>query len=48
VFEPVHIEFLSSDAQAPQIFVMVDGIIALCPDLMCDYEYLDTVSEVTD
>jgi hypothetical protein len=39
MFEPVHLEFLTSDAQSPQVLVIVDGIAALCADHNCDYEY---------
>ena len=42
MFEPIHIEFLSSDAQSPQVLVTVDGMVALCASLNCDYEYVAT------
>jgi hypothetical protein len=47
MFEPVHLEFLTSDAQSPQVLVIVDGIVALCADLNCDYEYVTSDAEVT-
>jgi hypothetical protein len=47
MFEPVHLEFLTSSAESPQVLVIVDGIVALCADLNCDYEYVDSDSEIT-
>ena len=44
MFEPIHLEFLSSDAQSPQVLVKVDGMAALCASLNCDYEYVTTVA----
>ena len=39
MFEPIGLEFLYSDAQAPQVLVDVDGLPALCVNLNCDYTY---------
>lgn len=40
MFEPVGLEFLYTDAQAPQVLVDVDGLPALCVNLNCDYTYV--------
>jgi hypothetical protein len=42
-FEVVPMEMLNTDALTPQIMVTVDGMPALCLDLICDYTY--TVSD---
>lgn len=38
-FEPIPLEFLTSDAQQPQVLVMINGLEALCANLNCDYSY---------
>lgn len=37
MFEPIPLEFLRSDAQAPQVLVTIDGTEAICTNLNCDY-----------
>jgi hypothetical protein len=47
MFEPVPLEFLTSDSSTPQVLVTVDGLIALCANLNCDYTYTDTEQTVS-
>jgi hypothetical protein len=47
-FEPITLDFLTSDAQSPQVLVKVDGISALCAHVNCDYTYVPSVGAVTD
>lgn len=47
MFEPVPLEMMRTYAEAPQIEVLVDGIVALCPNFNCDFAYVDTVGEIT-
>jgi hypothetical protein len=39
MFEPIPLEFLSTNTQTPQVLVTVDGFAALCANLTCDYSY---------
>jgi hypothetical protein len=47
-FEPITLDFLTSDAQSPQVLVKVDGISALCANVNCDYTYVPSIGSVTD
>ena len=40
MFESIGTEFLSTNAQSPQVMVSVNGLPALCPNLNCDYVYI--------
>lgn len=46
-FPVIPMEFLAHDAQAPQIRIVVDGRLALCTDLICDYSYVTSESLVS-
>jgi hypothetical protein len=47
MFEPIPLEMMRTTVSAPQIEVLVDGIVALCPNFNCDFAYVDTVGEIT-
>lgn len=47
MFEPVPLEFLRTEAQAPQVLVKVNGIDALCPNLNCDFIYKNVKSSIS-
>lgn len=39
MFEPVGLEFMYTNALAPQVMVKIDGLEALCKNVNCDYAY---------
>jgi hypothetical protein len=47
MFEPIGSEFLFTDAMNPQVMVEVDGIPAFCPNLNCDYAYVQATELIT-
>ena len=47
MFEPVPMEMLFSDAQKPQVLVVVDDLESLCINLNCDYAYEVSSAEIT-
>jgi len=47
MFEPVPLEMLYTDAQAPQVTVSVNGIDGVCPQFNCDYTYVSTTAMIT-
>lgn len=46
-FPVIPLEQLHSDAQTPQITVTIDGTPALCLDLNCDFQYIETPASLT-
>lgn len=45
-FPTIPMEMLRTDAQEPQVEVIVDGRVALCTGLSCDYSYIATDAKV--
>lgn len=45
-FTTIPMEMLRTDAQEPQVEVIVDGRVALCTGLNCDYSYIATDAQV--
>lgn len=46
-FPTIPMSMLRTNAQAPQVKIVVDGRIALCNDLNCDYVYSNSESLIT-
>ena len=47
MFEPVPLSMLYTDAQKPQVLIKVNGIEGVCPELNCDYVYVETSALIT-
>jgi len=45
-FPTIPMEMLRTDAQEPQVEIIVDGRVALCTELACDYSYVATDAKV--
>lgn len=48
MFEPVGMEFLYTDATSPQVLVNIDGLPAVCPNLNCDFAYVQATALITN
>mmetsp|Transcript_41642 Transcript_41642/g.63589 ORF Transcript_41642/g.63589 Transcript_41642/m.63589 type:complete len:360 (+) Transcript_41642:870-1949(+) len=46
-YEPVPYELLRTYETKPQVLVSVDGHNAACPNLDCDFEFIEAVGEIT-
>jgi len=47
MYEPIPFEMLQTYTTKPQISMKVGSLPASCPNLDCDYEYVDQVEDIS-